>query len=310
MFQRFWNLSGAGRGRWIEMEETMIGRGRDAIQMIVDDGSFFENTVGTERFDPDYGSGAVVGTACVGQTTVTMIANDAEAVSDRFPVVYFGVIGMEEAYKMALAVYATIDADKDKPISEKRPFVLVVDTPGNAPGKVEEIFGMNKATGAYQLALAQARKCGHPIVAIVIGRAISGAFLCHGLQADHILALPKQFGTVIHVMPLSSISRITKIDIEQLEELSVDSPVFASGVEFFYRLGGIEEIVPSPEEMSAVIARHIAEIRFCKENGQNEKTGPCGRGLLGAERKGRIARPMVLAKMKEEFCKVAGQYLK
>lgn len=75
---------------------------------------------------------------------------------------------------------------------------------------MEEIAGMNKSTGGYQLALAEARKAGHPIVAMVIGRAISGAFLCHGLQADHILALSKDFGTMIHVMPLTSIARITK----------------------------------------------------------------------------------------------------
>ena len=198
-----------------EMENTMIGRGRDAIEMIVDAGSFEENKIGTAEFDPDYGPGAVVGTAKLKDETVTVIANDAYAFNDRFPVVFGGVIGLEEGYKMATAVYRTMEADKDKPEAEKRPIVLIVDTPGNGPGKMEEIAGMNKSTGAYQLALAEARKSGHPIVAMVIGRAISGAFLCHGLQADEILALSPEFGTMIHVMPLTSISRITKMDIER-----------------------------------------------------------------------------------------------
>ena len=171
-----------------EMENTMIGRGRDAIEMIVDAGSFDENKIGTAEFDPDYGPGAVVGTAKLKDETVTVIANDAYAFNDRFPVVFGGVIGLEEGYKMATAVYRTMEADKDKPEAEKRPIVLIVDTPGNGPGKMEEIAGMNKSTGGYQLALAEARKSGHPIVAMVIGRAISGAFLCHGLQADEILA--------------------------------------------------------------------------------------------------------------------------
>ena len=65
---------------------------------------------------------------------------------------------------MAQAVYATMAADAKLPKAEKRAIVLVVDTPGNGPGKLEEIFGMNKATGAYQLALAEARMAGHPIV--------------------------------------------------------------------------------------------------------------------------------------------------
>ena len=140
------------------MEMQMIGRGRDAVAMLADEGSFQENHVGNAVMDAEFGPGAVVGTARIGGVAVTMIANDAEAVNPRFPVVYFGVIGMEEAYKMASAVYETIEADREKRPGEKRPLVLVVDTPGNAPGKVEEIFGMNKATGAYQLALAEARK--------------------------------------------------------------------------------------------------------------------------------------------------------
>lgn len=292
------------------MEQTMIGRGRNAVDMIVDSGSFQENQVGNKTFDPDYGPGAVVGTATLDGRTTTIIANDAQAINPRFPVVYFGVIGMEEAYKMASAIYETLAADQDKPVSEKRPILLIVDTPGNAPGKVEEIFGMNKATGAYQLALAQARKEGHAVVAMVIGRAISGAFLCHGLQADHILALPKEFGTVIHVMPLSSISRITKMDIERLEELSTQSPVFASGVEFFYRLGGVEEIVQAPEQMGQAIRTHIAQIRSLKAEGNFQQTGPWGRGLLGDARGGRTTRAAVLSKMEEEFAQVSSQYLR
>ena len=79
------------------MEQSMIGRGRDAVEMIADPGSFAENRVGEHTFDPDYGPGAVVGTAALDGRPATVIANDAQAVNPRFPVVYFGVIGMEEA---------------------------------------------------------------------------------------------------------------------------------------------------------------------------------------------------------------------
>ncbi len=292
------------------MEESMVGRGRDAIEMIVDTDSFQENLVGGVEIDGEFGPGAVVGTALIHGDSVTIIANDAQAINPRFPVVYFGVIGMEEAYKMACAVYQTMEADANKPLEEKRPLVLIVDTPGNGPGKIEEIIGMNKATGAYQLALAEARKAGHPIVAMVIGRAISGAFLCHGLQADHILALPKEYGTVIHVMPLSSISRITKMDIESLNELSKQSPVFASGVEFFYRLGGVEEIVPTPHEMGCYISRHIDQIRQLKRQGRFDQTGPWGRGLLGAQRKGRNTREQVINHIEKQFTPLTDRYVK
>ena len=290
--------------------EQMIGRGRDAIAMIVDENSFVENSIGDLSFPADFGPGAVIGSAKLEGKDATILAIDAQAINPRFPVVYFGIIGMEEAYKMALSVYKTIEEDKDKPVAEKRPLVLIVDTPGNGPGKVEEIFGMNKATGSYQLALAEARKSGHAVIAMVIGRAISGAFLCHGLQADHILALPKECGTMIHVMPLTSISRITKMDIERLEELSKESPVFAAGVEFFYRLGGVEEIVNSPEDMRCAIIGHAAQVNELKRNGIFDKTGPCSRGDLGFERGGRVTRNAIIAKFEEEFAAVEGSYLK
>ena len=187
--------------------------------------------------------------------------------------------------------------------------MLIVDTPGNGPGKLEEIIGMNKATGAYQLALAEARHAGHPIIAMVIGRAISGAFLCHGLQADHILSLTSEFGTMIHVMPLSSIARITRQDVERLSELSRTNPVFAAGPEFFWQLGGVEELIKAIPEMKEAIVRHIAEVRQQKQAAGVTSTGPQGRGSAGEDRGGRKMRNVILALMREEYRAVAARYL-
>jgi malonate decarboxylase gamma subunit len=290
--------------------ENLIGQGRAAIDMIVDPDSFLEGVVGDLSItDRDFGPGAVIGTAKLNGEICTIIANDAMMINPKFPVVYAGIIGLEEAYKMALAVYNSIKADKEKPLARKRPLVLIVDTPGNGPGKQEEIFGMNKATGAYQLALAEARKTGHPIVALVVGRAVSGAFLCHGLQADHILALAPKFDTIIHVMPLSSIARITRLDIEWLQELSKDNPVFAAGPDFFYKLGGVEELIESMEAMRERVIAHVADVRTKKAAGRREVLGPWGRGALGQERGGRRIRAKVIQTMNEEFAAVSDRYL-
>lgn len=290
------------------MGTTMLGKGRKAISMILDENSFEEGVIDGAAL-PDIGPGAVIGTGMLKRRTVTVIANDAMAANPRFPVVYAGIIGMEEAYKMALAVYRTIEADREKPLGQKRPLVLIVDTPGNGPGKVEEIFGMNKATGAYQLSLAEARQHGHPVVAMIIGRAISGAFLCHGLQADQILSLSEEYQTMIHVMPLAGIARITRRDIESLAELSRSNPVFASGAGFFYQLGGVEELVDNVEDMADAIDRHIAEVYRRNVSGKSELCGPWGRGILGAERGGRTARGRTMEKMYEEFAMVEERYL-
>jgi biotin-independent malonate decarboxylase gamma subunit len=290
--------------------EKLIGKGRQAIDLAVDPQSFREGTVGDLTIaDKEFGPGAVIGTATLGGETCTVIAIDAMKRNRKFSVVYAGIIGLEEAYKMALAVYHSIRADRDKPLEQKRPLVLIVDTPGNGPGKLEEIFGMNKATGAYQLALAEARKAGHPIVALVVGRAISGAFLCHGLQADRILSLSPEFGTLVHVMPLTSIARITKLDIEWLEELSKSNPVFAAGPDYFYRLGGIEELVGSIDAMRGRVIVHVAEVRAKKAAGKQEELGPWGRGTLGMKRGGRTMRGRVMDIMNQEFAAVAAKYL-
>jgi malonyl-S-ACP:biotin-protein carboxyltransferase subunit MadD len=290
--------------------EKLIGKGRAAMSMIVDEETFQEGVVGDLIItDKEFGPGAVIGTGKLNGEACTVIANDAMKVNRKFRVVYAGIIGLEEAYKMALAIYHSIKADKEKPPAEKRPIVLIVDTPGNAPGKLEEIFGINKATGAYQLALAEARKAGHPIVALVIGRAISGGFLCHGLQADHILALAPRFGTLVHVMPLTSIARITKLDLEWLEELAGGNPVFAAGPDFFFRLGGIEELIDSIETMRDRVIAHVAIVRSKKREGNQEELGPWGRGALGAERGGRRMRIKVMATMNAEFEAVADRYL-
>ena len=289
--------------------KPLVGKGREAIGMILDTIGFAENVVGDVHVDSSLGPGAVVGTGQIKGRIVTVIANDAKVANPRFPVVYAGIIGMEEAYKMATAVYASIETDKDREPGKKRPLVLIVDSPGNGPGKTEEIFGMNKATGAYQLALTEARQKGHPVIAMIIGRAISGAFLCHGLQADRILSLSKEYGTMIHVMPITSIARITKRDIETLEELSKSNPVFASGAEFFYKLGGLEEIVENADDMRDAIHRHIQEVDALNAAGKSEQNGPWGRGTLGAERGGRKTRQKVLALMQQEFAAIEGQYL-
>ncbi|MCL2608980.1 MAG: biotin-independent malonate decarboxylase subunit gamma [Treponema sp.] len=282
-----------------ETVQNFIGKARKAMEYVLDPGSFVENVIDGPFPEADLAPGAVVGTAAVAGRTVTVIASDT-ACNPRFPVVRAGIIGLEEGYKMAAAVYRSLAADREKPRGEKRPLVLVVDTPGNAPGKIEEIFGMNCSTGAYQLALAQARQEGHPVLAIIVGRAISGAFLCHGLQADRILSLSGKFGTTIHVMPLSGIAGITGIDIERLRELSRSNPVFASGAEFFHRLGGVEELIEDPGELRAAADRHIGEIRMLNGAGRSGELGPMGRGELGAERGGRVLRKKVLEIMEEQ----------
>jgi malonate decarboxylase gamma subunit len=110
-------------------------------------------------------------------------------------------------------------------------------------------------------------------------------------------------------MPTTSISRITKLDIEWLKEVAKINPVFAAGPDFFYSLGGIEEIIDSIDAMRDRVIAHVAEIRAKKSAGNKDDLGPWGRGALGAERGGRRIRGKVIQIMNEEFTAVADRYL-
>jgi len=65
--------------------------------------------------------------------------------------------------------------------------VPIVDVPSQAFGYHEELFGIYLACSAAVNAYATARMAGHPIVAVLVGNAISGAFLAHGMQANRLI---------------------------------------------------------------------------------------------------------------------------
>ena len=87
-------------------------------------------------------------------------------------------------------------------------------------------------------------------------------------------------------------------------------PKISAGVDFFYKLGGVQEIVNQVEDMREVIIRHIDEVAKLKAEGKGELLGPWGRGILGNERGGRIHRMEAIAKVNAEFTAVADKYIK
>ncbi len=291
------------------MVTSLIGKTEEAIQMIFDKDSFQENVIGTTRLDPELAPPVMVGQAMLDGEVCSVLANNSRRPNPRFRVVYSGILGMEEAYKFSQAMYATIDADKDRPKDKKRPIILLIDTPGNSPGKIEEIVGMTKGTASYQFAIEDARLAGHPVIGMIIGRAVSGGFLCHGLLSDRILALPKEYGTIVHVMPTTSIAVITKIPLERLNELVKTNPVFASGAEFFYDLGGIDDMVKKPEDMRSTIIKTVKEVRELRKQGKNDQLGIWHRGEIGAERGGRKKRMEAIKKIDEEYQKILPELL-
>jgi malonate decarboxylase beta subunit len=124
-----------------------------------------------------------------------------------------GEVGLTESWALATAVQSVIAADTERAI------VAVVDLPSQAYGRIEEMAGLHHAIATAVDAYHRARNAGHPIVAIVVGHALSGGFLAHGLQAQQILALDDP-GVEIHAMHKSAAARITLRTVDELDELA------------------------------------------------------------------------------------------
>ena len=164
------------------------------------------------------------------------VVADAQA---RFPRARAGQVGVEEGWKIAAAVRAAIEADRGQ---QPRGIIVVVDVPGQAFGYHEEAIGLHQSLAAAADAYASARLAGHPVVALIVGKAISGAFLAHGLQAGALVALDDD-KVEVHVMSQASVARVTRRSEEEVAALAKIVPATSRDVHAFAQLGAIERLV-------------------------------------------------------------------
>jgi malonate decarboxylase beta subunit len=180
------------------------------------------------------------------------VVPDPEA---RFPRARAGELGLEEGWALARRVREAVVEDLD---DDRRALVAVVDVPGQPYGYREELLGLHLALAAAVDAYATARLAGHPVVALVVGQAISGAFLAHGMQANRILALEDP-GVAVQVMSKRSTARVTRRRVEDLDEIAKEVPATAFDVVSFARLGalhrligGVDAAAPDAEDVETV----------------------------------------------------------
>jgi malonate decarboxylase beta subunit len=164
------------------------------------------------------------------------VVPDPEA---RFPRARSGEVGLEEGWALAGRVREVVAAD-DR--GDRRALIAIVDVPGQPYGYREELLGLHVALAAAVDAHATARLAGHPVVALVVGQAISGAFLAHGMQANRILALDDS-GVTVQVMSRRSTARVTRRSVEELDEIAKEVPATAYDVTSFARLGALHRLI-------------------------------------------------------------------
>jgi malonate decarboxylase gamma subunit len=157
----------------------------------------------------------------------------------RFPCARHGEVGLEEAYTLATRVREVIAADRN---TVKRAIVAIVDVKSQAYGRREETAAIFLAAAAAADAYASARMAGHPVIALVVGHAISGGFLTHGYQANRILAFDDA-GVMIHAMHKEAAARITRRSVESLEKLGKEIAPLSYDVRDFAKLGLLHELL-------------------------------------------------------------------
>ncbi|MCI2421916.1 biotin-independent malonate decarboxylase subunit beta [Saccharopolyspora sp. K220] len=128
-----------------------------------------------------------------------------------------GEVGLTECLALARTIREVVREDSDA--ERRRAIVAVVDLASQAYGRIEEMAGLHQAIATTVDAYWTARTVGHPLVAVVVGTALSGGFLAHGLQAQQILALDDP-QVEIHAMHKPAAARITMRTVEELDELA------------------------------------------------------------------------------------------
>jgi len=159
---------------------------------------------------------------------------------NRFARATDNVVGLEQGWLLARAVRAVLDADRAADV--KRPIVAIVDVKSQAYGRREELLGIHLACAAAVDAYASARLAGHPVIALIVGPAMSGAYLAHGYQANRIVALDAP-GTAVHAMGKEAAARVTRRSVESLDSLGDTVLPMSYKMSAYAKLGLLHELI-------------------------------------------------------------------
>ncbi|MFS0961895.1 biotin-independent malonate decarboxylase subunit beta [Enterococcus durans] len=214
-----------------------------------------------------------------------------------------GEVGLVEGFRMGQILNHVYEEDKDKVI--KRPIVIVIDVPSQAYGYNEELIGIHVALANSAAAYAKLRQAGHPVIGLIAGNAISGAFLAHGLQSSRLIALNSKEITV-QAMSKASAARVTKRTIAEIEAAADKVPAIAYDINNYTKLGAIhcflEDITDqkaSEKNVNEVIKAINAAISDVREKNDTMLTARYTNET--AKKMGRVETNKVRAKMAEEW---------
>ncbi|AHF69929.1 MULTISPECIES: biotin-independent malonate decarboxylase subunit gamma [Pseudomonas syringae group] len=192
----------------------------------------------------------------LGEQAVRFLAVVADA-DNRFPRARQGEVGLLEGWGLAKAVDDAIELDRDA--EHKRALIAIIDVPSQAYGRREEALGIHQALAGAVDSYARARLAGHPVIGLLVGKAMSGAFLAHGYQANRLIAL-RDPGVMVHAMGKASAARVTLRSVEELEKLAASIPPMAYDIDNYASLGLLWETL-SVSQIEQPAAADVAQVQ-------------------------------------------------
>lgn len=218
--------------------------------------AWFEALTGSNGKTPGFPGSLLLAQTELGGEDAVFVALAPDPHS-RFPRARNAEVGLEEGFYGTRALRKVMAEDEGKTV--KRPIISVVDSICQAYGRREELAGIHIAAAAIIAAFAEARMAGHPVIALIVGRAVSGSFLTLCAQANRMIAFDDP-EVLIHAMYQDAAARITKRSVEELNKLAEEIVPMAYDIRSFNKLGGLHTLL-SVNNPDAPTPETVAEVR-------------------------------------------------
>lgn len=186
-------------------------------------------------------------------------------------------LGVDEAITLARRVLAIAETGDGTPI------LMLVDSSSQRMSRRDELMGMSEYLAHLAKSLLLAEQAGHRTIGLLYGGSAAGALIATAFSCGTLVALP---GARPAVMDLPSMSRVTKLPLEVLQEKAKATPVFAPGLDNLALTGAIAETWDPAQPLAAQLSVLLARPR----------TGD-DRARLGQERGGRVKAAEIAAKV-------------
>jgi malonate decarboxylase gamma subunit len=159
-------------------------------------------------------------------------------------------VGIDEAARLSSHVLGVVKRGGDEPI------LVLIDSDSQRMSKRDELLGLNEFLAHLAKCLIFADTLGHRTIGLLYGHTAAGAFIATALATRVLVALP---GAHPAVMDLPSMSRVTKLSFDMLQEKAKSTPVFAPGLDNLAQTGAVATTLNPDRSLSDQLQNVLAQ---------------------------------------------------